>query len=90
MAIVRSKPKPPATEKAVDDFVGKAPDAPQPMPKGVRKGHKLQISHTISPELLAKVDRAAAKRGQSRAAYTNLAIYQALESGFTFDGEARP
>ena len=90
MAIVRSKPKPPATEKAVDDFVGKAPDAPQPMPKGVRKGHKLQITHTISPELLARVDVAAAKTGQSRAAYINLAIYQALQSGIAVDREGRP
>lgn len=90
MAIVRSKPKPSATEKAVDDFVGKAPDAPQPMPKGVRKGHKLQITHTITPEMLAQVDQAAARTGQSRAAVINLAIYQALQSGFAFDREGRP
>jgi hypothetical protein len=85
MAINRSKPKPASSDQAVQDFVSKAPDAVPSGPKGVRKGHKLQITHTISPELLQRVDVAAAKTGQSRAAYINLAIYQALPSGIAFD-----
>jgi hypothetical protein len=90
MAIVRSKPKPASSDQAAEAFVSKAPDAAPAGPKGVRKGHKLQITHTITPELLEQVDRAAAKTGQSRAAYINLAIYQALQSGFAFDRAPRP
>lgn len=47
--------------------------------KGVRKGCRLQISHTISPELLSKVDQLASAMGQSRAAVINLAVYRLLE-----------
>jgi hypothetical protein len=86
MAIVRTKPK----AKDVDAFLAKAPDAAPPGPKGVRKGNKLQISHTITPELLAQVDQAAAKTGQSRAALINMAIYQALQSGFSLNPQPRP
>lgn len=43
---------------------------------GVRKGRKRQITHTISPDLLAKVDRLAKDMGQSRAAVINLAIFE--------------
>jgi hypothetical protein len=46
--------------------------------KGVRKGSRLQISHTIAPDLLAQVDGLAKAMGQTRAALINLAIYQLL------------
>lgn len=46
---------------------------------GVRKGARLQISHTIVPDLLVKVDKRAEAMGQSRAAVINLAIYEWLE-----------
>lgn len=48
--------------------------------KGVKKGNKQQISLTITPDLLEKVDVLARKMGQSRAAVINMAIYQAVES----------
>ena len=51
--------------------------------KGVSKGCRLQISHTISPDLLSKVDRLAAAMGQSRAAVINLAVYRLLEQELT-------
>lgn len=47
--------------------------------RGVRKGSRLQISHTITPDLLSKVDRLAEVMGQSRAAVINLAVYKLLE-----------
>ena len=76
MAITRPKPK--NTQEATDAFISGAPDA-EARPRGVKKGNKQQISLTISPELLAKVDTLAARMGQSRAAVINLAIYQAVE-----------
>ena len=51
--------------------------------KGVQKGSRLQISLTITPDMLVKVDGLAAAMGQTRAAVINLAIYRLLsqESG---------
>jgi hypothetical protein len=59
----------------VDAFIGKAPDAR----KGVIRGRKEQITLTIAPELLAKVDEIAGRMGQSRAALINRAIYELAE-----------
>jgi hypothetical protein len=56
----------------VDAFISKAPDAR----KGVIRGRKEQITLTIAPELLAKVDEIASRMGQSRAALINRAIYE--------------
>jgi predicted transcriptional regulator len=47
----------------------------------VRKGTKQQITLTIAPDLLAKVDEMAERMGQSRAALINLAIYRVVEGG---------
>ena len=47
--------------------------------KGIKKGNKRQISLTIAPDLLKRVDEAARRTGQGRAAIINLAIYRALE-----------
>jgi hypothetical protein len=69
MAITRAvKPK------TTESFISGAPDA---KPVGVRKGTKQQITLTIAPDLLAKVD----EMGQSRAALINLAIYRVVEGG---------
>lgn len=69
--------------KTADDFIAGAPDSAveQPKPKGVIKGKKQQISLTITPSLLEKVDELAAELGQSRAAVINMAIYRAVEHG---------
>jgi hypothetical protein len=64
--------------KAVDAFIGSAPDGPG---KGVIRGRKEQITLTIAPELLAKIDNMATRMGQSRAALINLAIYRLAEAG---------
>ena len=89
MAITtKPKPKAPnpilADEAAVDAFIGGAPDAPKP--RGVRRVNKQQISLTIAPALLEKVDKLAAELGQSRAAVINMAIYRAVEHGLEIDG----
>lgn len=60
----------------VEAFIGKAPDAGR---KGVVRGRKEQITLTIAPELLAKVDDLARRMGQSRAALINRAIYELAE-----------
>lgn len=72
-----TKPKPKAT---ADDFIAAAPDS-APKARGVKKGNKQQISLTIAPALLVKIDNLATELGQSRAAVINMAIYRAVEHG---------
>ena len=55
-----------------------APDAQ--VRKGVRRGKKEQITLTLSPEMLEKVDALARRMGQSRAAVINLAIFRLVEA----------
>ena len=62
--------------RPAEAFIGRAPDAPR---KGVVRGRKAQITLTIAPELLAKVDALASRMGQSRAALINRAIYELAE-----------
>ena len=69
----------PVKPKTTDGFISGAPDATRA--KGVRRGTKQQITLTIAPELLAKVDEMAERMGQSRAALINLAIYRTVEGG---------
>jgi hypothetical protein len=59
-----------------DAFISNAPDAQR---KGVIRGRREQITLTITPDLLAKVDEIASKMGQSRAALINRAIYELAE-----------
>jgi len=82
---VRATQKSPEKDAEIDAFITGAPDAPA-APRRVRKGKKLQISLTISEEMLARVDAKAAQIGQSRAAVINLAIAQVLESGISLGG----
>lgn len=89
MTITLPKPKTPiqnaVQEAAATDFIAGAPDSGTAT-KGVKKGNKQQISLTITPALLTKVDELADKLGQSRAAVINMAIYRAVEHGLTIDG----
>ena len=93
MTITIPKKKPAATpakidQAAADAFISGAPDSAASAPKlgGVKKGNKQQISLTIAPPLLAKIDELAAELGQSRAAVINMAIYRAVEHGLVIDG----
>ncbi len=72
MAITRPKPKMP------DEFVVTASDTPAQ--KGVRRGKREQITLTLVPELLEKLDVLAKRMGQSRAATINLAIFRLVEA----------
>lgn len=93
MTITIPKKKPAAApakidQAAADAFISGAPDSAASVPKlgGVKKGNKQQISLTITPGLLAKVDELAEQLGQSRAAIINLAIHRAVEHGLDIDG----
>lgn len=93
MTITIPKKKPGATpskidQAAADAFISGAPDSAASAPKlgGVKKGNKQQISLTITPGLLLKVDELAEQLGQSRAAVINMAIYRAVEHGLDIDG----
>lgn len=81
MAITKPRPKAPVSGGA-DAFISGAPDAAADAKvHGVMKGHKRQISLTITPDLLDKIDQLADKTGQSRAAVINLAIYRLTQTG---------
>lgn len=87
MTITKPNRKP-ATATA-EEFIAGAPDAVVAThvgPKYVRKGKKLQVTLTIAPELLGRVDELAAKLGQSRAAVINMAVYRMVEHGVIIDG----
>ena len=79
-----TKKSQPAARSATQ-FIAAAPDG-DGSPRGVRKGNKRQISLTITPELLAKVDAIAGRLGQSRAALINMAVYRLVEHGLTIEG----
>ena len=95
--VIKKKPTPkpetpPAADSAAADaFISGAPDSAASAAKvpGVKKGNKQQISLTIAPGLLAKVDELAEQLGQSRAAIINMAIYRAVEHGLVVDGLQR-
>lgn len=82
MTIIKPKPKKNLTP---DDFISGAPDAPTKS-KGLKKGNKVQISLTINPVLLEKVDELAKELGQSRAGIINIAVHRIVEHGITIDG----
>ncbi|MCY1461121.1 hypothetical protein D9M71_787450 [compost metagenome] len=81
---ISSKPQRTAESTTATAFITAAPDgghkAPEPR-KGVRKGKRQQITHTIGDDLLERLDNAAQATGQSRAALINLAIFRMLEAG---------
>ncbi|MGR7184987.1 ribbon-helix-helix domain-containing protein [Klebsiella aerogenes] len=84
MAIHRKAKATDAKEAATEAFLTGAPDAgakaekPAPYEKGLPKGHKRQISITIAPELLRKVDERANAMGTGRSAFISMAIFKAL------------
>jgi len=84
MAIQRKPKVSPTPTAAQDAFIQGAPDAAKPAQpimyeKGIQKGNKRQITLTIAPDLLRRVDETAKRTGQARAAIINMAIFNALE-----------
>jgi hypothetical protein len=77
-----------AIRKAVktneEKFIAAAPDANSEPDadevKGVMRGNKRQISLTLSPEMLPKIDQAADELGISRAAWISMTISKALKT----------
>jgi hypothetical protein len=68
---------------AMDSFINAAPDALKVSTvdarKGLMRGKREQISHTIPPALLAKIDAVAETKGMTRAGLINLAISDYLD-----------
>lgn len=83
MAITaRPKPKDDAAtlrDEAVNTFISGAPDA-APKLRGVKKGNRQQISLTIAPALLMKLDSMAEAQGLTRSAAISMAIHRAVEA----------
>jgi len=50
-----------------------------------KKSKKQQISLTIQPELLLKLDALANTTGQSRASLINIAVYNIVENGLAIN-----
>ncbi len=67
---------------AVDAFISGAPDAQattREKTAGVVRGKKLIVTVGFTPELLHKIDEAAAASGISRAAFISLACSNAIQ-----------
>lgn len=47
--------------------------------KGVTRGRREQITHTLPTELRARIDAQAQRRGMTRAGFINFAISRALD-----------
>lgn len=94
--VIQRKPNPnpnPNPKPSADAFIAAAPDAARTpeqkadsYEKGIAKGNKRQITLTIAPDLLRRVDEVAARTGQARAAVINMAIFRALEGDIFHHG----
>lgn len=72
-------PTPIPPDAAVDAFISGAPDS-APRLRGVKKGNRQQISLTIAPALLLKLDKLAETQGLTRSAAISMAIHRAIEA----------
>lgn len=89
---IQKKPKlqlPASKDEAVDKFINSAPDAKQPATRGVVKGKKQQITITMDPDLIQRIDEAAAENGQSRAAFINMSCINILDYGLQIAGKKK-
>ena len=77
--------KPHNVVRTPTEFIAAAPDG-EIVRRGVLRGKKQQITLTIMPDLLNKVDAMARRLGQSRAAVINMAVYWVVEHGLSIDG----
>lgn len=82
MSVTKRPPATKATEKSLDKFIASAPDATQPIQArtALMRGKREQISHTIPPALLARLDARVEATGMTRAGLINLAISKYLDS----------
>jgi len=81
--MISSPPKPkdkPTDDRGIEEFIRAAPDAAVKGP-GVKMGKKVQISLTIDPAQLQRVDDLAKELSMGRAGLINMAINNMLENG---------
>ena len=81
MPITKRPPAKKASDSAsVDRFISSAPDASKPEVRtGLIRGNRSQISHTLPPSMLTKVDELAQAKGMTRAGLINYAISEMIE-----------
>lgn len=71
--------RPKRESKAVEAFAAGAPDAPErPAPK--LRGKKQFYGMTLPPDLIAEVDRIAAREDRSRAKMVEIMLRRAVQS----------
>lgn len=77
MAITKPKRTEESQKIDAEQYINAAPDSAAFKQKASKK---TQITLTIKPELLQKIDQKADRQGMSRAGLINLAIFNLLES----------
>jgi len=82
MTVTKRPPTKKATEKSIEKFIAAAPDATPVAPsrKTLMRGKREQISHTIPPALLARLNKQVEATGVTRAGLINQAIAKYLDS----------
>lgn len=63
---------------AADRYIQGAPDL-EGRPKRLRRGKRVQVSHTLPEEMLDEIDAAAAEDGLSRTAWINWQLKKTLK-----------
>ena len=90
---IAPNPKPAASPRRLTKFIEQAPDSggsrSRRPAKGVFRGSRRQITVTLPPELLDKVDRIAGSVGQTRTSFINTCLWRAVEYGVSIDGLGR-
>ena len=71
--MIRQKPR-------IDEFIGGAPDAEAETVIPGRRRAKTQITVTIDPDLIARIDNLARRMGQTRSAMVSLLAFEALQA----------
>jgi hypothetical protein len=76
MTVTKRPPAKKATEKKIETFIASAPDSAkvEAEKKPLMRGKREQISHTIPPDILEKLDKVAKMQGITRAGLINIAI----------------
>jgi len=82
MTVTKRPPAKKAIEKSIEKFIASAPDAKpvSAIKSPLMRGKREQISHTIPPALLARLDARVEATGMTRAGLINQAISKYLDS----------
>lgn len=81
-AVTKRPPAKKTTKKGMEPFIASAPDATPVVPskRTLMRGNREQISHTMPPVLLARLDKQVKATGMTRAGLINQAISKYLDS----------